>query len=305
MPSSDPPQTLGWPAIIVPVRDGADLLPPALAGLVPAAAALGGRVLVVDDASTDGSGAVAEAGGADVVRLDHPSGPYVARNAGWQRAAAEGANVAVFVDARCRPRAGWLPRLLAALHTEGAAMAAGDVIVLPRQHLAGRAAARLEPLSMRHGREAAFLPYAPTCHLAVPIAHLVEVRGFRAVRGGGDVDLCWRLQLAGAGTIAWSDDAILDWEPRRRVRDLLSQHRRYGANSAWLFLEYQRQGCPVPPAPAPARAALHHVKATVATAGRSRPGAWPAIAIAELAQIAHDVGYARELRKAATGPDVS
>jgi glycosyltransferase involved in cell wall biosynthesis len=292
---------VGWPAIIVPVRDGADLLPFALPGLVSAAEEMGGRVLVVDDASTDQTAAAATAGGAAVIRLDAPSGPYVARNAGWERAAAEGADVAVFVDARCRPRPAWLPNLLGALRSDGAAMAAGEVVVLPRPHLAGRAAAVLEPLAMRHGRHASFLPYAPTCHLAVPIARLQEVGGFRAVRGGGDVDLCWRLQLAGAGTIAWSDDAVLDWEPRRRVRDLLAQHRRYGANTARLCLEYRDRGCPVTPAVPLWRVCAHHARAVATEALRGRPSGWPALAVAHLARVAQERGYSEELRRSQSG----
>jgi len=292
---------LGWPAVIVPVRDGAELLPQALAGLVPAAAELGGCVVVVDDASSDDTAAVARQAGAEVVRLDRASGPYVARNAGWERAEAAGAGVAVFVDARCRPRDAWLPNLLAALQTD-AAMAAGDVVVLPSRHLAGRAAAILEPLAMRHGRDAAFLPYAPTCHLAVPIARLREAGGFRPVRGGGDVDLCWRLQLAGAGAIAWSADAVLDWEPRRRVRDLLSQHRRYGANNARLYLEYRDRGCPVPPAIRPFRSRLYHARAFAREALRRRPTAWPALFVARLARLAQDAGYSEELRRDPSEP---
>jgi glycosyltransferase involved in cell wall biosynthesis len=285
----------------MPVRDGADLLPAALAGLVPAAAEAGGRVIVVDDASSDGSAAIAEAAGADVLRLPGGVGPYVARNAGWRHAAAAGATVAVFVDARCRPRPGWLPALLRAMEAASASMAAGDVMVLPRADAAGQAAARLDPLALRHGREAAFLPYAPTCHLAVRIDALEAVGGFQAVRGGGDVELCWRLQLSGHGPMAWAPDAILDWEPRRRVRDVLSQHHRYGANNARLCTEYRDQGCPVP-APAPLwRISLHHLRSLVRDLRGTRPRQWPGAVVAELARSAQDVGYSRALRAPAGG----
>ena len=289
----------GWPAVILPVRDGAELLPLALTGLVPAAVAQGGRVVVVDDASADATAAIARAAGAEVIRLDEPSGPYVSRNAGWRWAEQAGAGVAVFVDVRCRPRPGWLPELLAALGTDGVAMAAGDVVVLPRPHVAGRAAALLEPLAMRHGRHAAFLPYAPTCHLAVPIRLLHAVDGFRAVRGGGDVDLCWRLQLDGFGTIGWAEAAVLDWEPRERVRDLLSQHRRYGANSARLCLEYRERGCPVAASQPRWRIVLHHARSVAGESAHSRPPRWLPLAVAGLARAAQDIGYAGALRAGA------
>lgn len=283
------------PAIVLPVRDGAALLPAALAGLVPAADAAGGSVVVVDDASIDDTAAVAGAAGALVLTLAEPSGPYVARNAGWRRAAADGATVAVFVDARCRPRPGWLPRLLGALDQPGVALAAGDVAVLPRPHVAGQAAAVLDPLALRHGRSAAFLPYAPTCHLAVPISVLEAVDGFRAIRGGGDVDLCWRVQLGGHGGVAWAEDAVLDWEPRQRVRDLIEQHRRYGANTARLCRAFDAAGCPVPAPTPPWRARLHAARAFARAARRATPGRWPALAVAEAARAAQAIGYARAL----------
>lgn len=300
MPGADDHHPRGWAAVVLPVRDGAALLGEALVGLVPAAAEVGGRVVVVDDASADGSGAVAAAAGAAVVRLDEPSGPYVARNAGWAWAERHGAGVAVFVDVRCRPRPGWLPHLLAALDADGTAMAAGEVVVRPTRHVAGRAAARLQPLALRHGRDAAYLPYAPTCHLAVAIPALRLVDGFRAVRGGGDVDLCWRLQEAGAGGIGWAEDAILDWEPRDRVRDLLAQHHRYGANTARLYVEHHVHGCPVPPSAPPLRVVLRQLRDALGAARRNRPGAWPAVAVAALARAAQDIGYGRALRAAWT-----
>lgn len=290
---------------MLPVRDGAALLGEALTGLVPAAAQVGGRVVVVDDASSDGSGAVAAAAGAAVVRLDEPSGPYVARNAGWAWAERHGAGVAVFVDVRCRPRPDWLPQLLAALDEDGATMAAGEVVVRPARHVAGRAATRLQPLALRHGRDAAYLPYAPTCHLAVPIPALRRVGGFLPVRGGGDVDLCWRLQESGAGTIGWAEEAILDWEPRDRVRDLLSQHHRYGANNARLFVAHRANGCPVPAAAARPRVVLRHLRNALGEARRTRPATWPAVAVAALARAAQELGYGRALRAASHEEPIS
>lgn len=285
------------PAVVLPVRDGADLIEAALVGIVPAAHAVAGLVVVVDDGSRDGTADLAAAAGADVVRLGEPVGPYAARNAGWRRGAAQGADVAVFVDVRCRPRPGWLPNLLAALDGDGAAMAAGQVTVIQRAHLAGRAAARLEPLALRHGRDALFLPYAPTCHLAVPTDVLDAVDGFRPVRGGGDVDLCWRVQLAGLGHLAWAEDAVLDWEPRHRVRDLLAQHRRYGANGARLRHEFRPQGCPAAPATPSWRVAAHGVREWGRAIRHERPADWGPVTVAAAARLAQDLSFSRQARR--------
>ena len=83
-------------SVIVPVHNGADDLRRCLQGLLESSREPD-QLVVVDDASTDGSGALAQKFGAQVVRLDgRPRGPAFARNRGAE--IAEG-DVLVFVDA--------------------------------------------------------------------------------------------------------------------------------------------------------------------------------------------------------------
>jgi GT2 family glycosyltransferase len=74
------------------------------------------EVIVVDNASTDGSAAIAEAAGATVIRLLTNEGFPKACHVG----AAEARNdTLVFLNPDTEPRAGWLPPLLAALALPG------------------------------------------------------------------------------------------------------------------------------------------------------------------------------------------
>ena len=84
--------------VVLPVRNGIDVLPRCVEALersvVPCAE---WDLVVVDDGSTDGSGAWAEARGLKVRRVEHgPKGPAAARNLGAEGARGE---VVVFVDA--------------------------------------------------------------------------------------------------------------------------------------------------------------------------------------------------------------
>jgi glycosyltransferase involved in cell wall biosynthesis len=72
----------------------------ALRGQDPAPA----EIVVVDDASTDGTVAAAEAAGATVVALERHAFAGGARNAGWERATTP---VVVFLDADAIPAPGW------------------------------------------------------------------------------------------------------------------------------------------------------------------------------------------------------
>ncbi|MEX2195974.1 MAG: glycosyltransferase [Thermoleophilaceae bacterium] len=103
-------------SIIVPAHDAATTLPRTLAGL--AAQEVDGEfeVIVVDDGSSDRTGALAEEAGVHVVRHERPLGPGASRNAG---VAAAGSGVLAFTDADCAPTPRWLAAGLAALGDSG------------------------------------------------------------------------------------------------------------------------------------------------------------------------------------------
>ena len=82
-------------AVVVPAHHAADTVGRCLDGLAAAGFAPK-EILVVDDGSPDGTGAIARARGVGVIRNDTPQRPARARNAG---VAAVTAEVVVFVDA--------------------------------------------------------------------------------------------------------------------------------------------------------------------------------------------------------------
>jgi GT2 family glycosyltransferase len=109
-------------SVVVPVRDGREYLgrtlPPLLASL-PA----GSELIVVDDASRDGSADLARDLGARTIRLEGPRGPAAARNRG---AAEARGDLLVFLDADVRVHPDTLRRLLAPLAEGGTDAAFGS-----------------------------------------------------------------------------------------------------------------------------------------------------------------------------------
>jgi glycosyltransferase involved in cell wall biosynthesis len=280
-------------AVVVPVRNAGQLLDECLAGVAEQARAMEGEVVVVDDASEDDPAAGAARHGARLIRLSSDRGPYAARNVGWR---ATQADVVVFTDARCRPQTGsWLERLVATASRPGVAVAGGDVTVAPGHTTAERWAERDGRLRVRRHLEEGWLPYVPTANMAVPRRVLDSLGGFREVRSGGDVDLCWRAQLAGLGDVVEAPGAGMVAVPRAGAREVLRQWRRYAHGHVALWSTYAERGCPVPPPESAASLTREALRATAGVALRRRRD--PAVeALEQARRIAYAVTYRRALR---------
>ena len=99
-------------SVIVPAHDAAATLGRTLAALTAQRFDGGFEIVVVDDASSDATAAVAERAGAHVVRQARRAGPAAARNAGVAVARGE---LLAFTDADCEPAPSWLAAGAAAL----------------------------------------------------------------------------------------------------------------------------------------------------------------------------------------------
>ncbi|WNG84543.1 glycosyltransferase [Mycobacterium sp. ITM-2016-00316] len=244
--------------VIIPVRDMADHLPKLLQPLLDQLSS-GDRVTVVNDASTDATEAVARSLGANVVTVTDSRGPYYARQLAASRSAAD---ILLFIDGRCRP----LPGLLDAHRTlqaqPGVALSCTNVRTVTGPTLAARMAAKMQPFMLPRGGGAmkatiGMVPpkpdYYPTANLGIDRAAFAEVGGFRAMRGGGDLDICWRIQEQTGATIATDTRVLMEWEPRASMRDMGSQWKRYGHSNAYLRWAHRQESGGADGAHAPAK----------------------------------------------------
>lgn len=148
------------------------------------------------------------------------------RNAGV--AAAEG-EIVVFTDAGCRPREGWLPRLVAPLLAGEETVTTGIATSPGGGGLYDSRVARTA--------EAVHVPECPTINMAFRRGAFDAVGGFdESFQYGSDIDFSWRLVDAGHRIRSVADSVVThDWGTSGRQ---LRRGYRYGRARARLYRKH-------------------------------------------------------------------
>jgi GT2 family glycosyltransferase len=212
-------------SVVVPARNAVPTLGPLLDSLRRQTLADDRyEVVVVDNASSDGTAAVARALGVRVVEEPLPNRSR-ARNRG---AAAARADLLAFTDADCLASAGWLEGYLAC--GDASPLRAGPVLVSTGEP--PNLIERYEAL-WRFGQESWVAQgWAATANLCVARRAFDMVGGFDpAYRHiGEDVDFCVRARRAGQ-ELGWCPEAVVSHATEDRLWPLLRRAFFHGYSS--------------------------------------------------------------------------
>ena len=225
---------MGLVSVIVPARNAGATLGACLDALagqgVPGPAA---ELLVVDDASTDETRAVASRPGVQV--LSGPGrGPAAARNAGARRARGE---LLVFLDADTVPEPGWLAEILAPLSAPEVVAVKGRYRTCQRSLIARFAQLEFEWKYDRLAR-AARVDFVDTGNAAYRRRALLEAGGFdEGFTSSEDVELAFRLAQRGA-RLAFNPRAAVFHRHADRLGDYLVKKVRQAATRAQVYGRY-------------------------------------------------------------------
>jgi GT2 family glycosyltransferase len=192
-------------SVVVATHDRIELLPRVVRALEHEPGAADLELVVVDDASSDGTWEMLETIARESplpvrpMRMPHNVGPAAARNAGWRAASAP---LIAFTDDDCIPQPGWVAAIVAGL--DQADLVQGVTLPDPAQ------ADKRGPFSrwMEMRTEEGFYP---TCNMGYRREVLEVIGGFdEGFRHpyGEDTDLAWRAKEVGFSS-ALAADAVV------------------------------------------------------------------------------------------------
>ncbi len=225
--------------MIIPVLDNGDVLEDQLRAVTNQHLAEPWELVIADNGSTDRSVEVASrfAGGSANVRLVDASarrGPGAARNIGVE--VARGHSF-VFCDGDDVVQPGWLAACACALEGSDAVVGAIEHGALP----GSRPSLPRDPWPFHFQ---AYLRAGLAANMGVSRAAFEAVGGFaEELTVGEDLDLCWRLQLAGF-RLEFVPDAVVTKRGKQQLADVARQSFGYGRSDALLYKRFREAGMP-------------------------------------------------------------
>jgi GT2 family glycosyltransferase len=223
-------------SVVVAVRNGMPRLEEQLCAIAGQKLSAGWELVVADNGSQDSTRACVEHWSQRVPRIRlvdaaFPRGPGAARNAGVKSA---GGSLLVFCDADDVVQPDWLAGMVGALD--------GHDVVSGLYHFGPSNEAARREATPHATAQLGFLPFGLGANLAVRREAFEAVSGFReSFLVGEDIDLCWRLQLAGY-RFSVADEAVVWKREPADAGSILRKAWSYGRCGARLYREYRAEG---------------------------------------------------------------
>lgn len=233
-------------SVVMPVLNGAATLPQQLQALAAQTYPDRWELLVADNGSTDATAEVVREWAAKMPCLrqvdasDRMSTNH-ARNVG---AAAARSDLLAFCDADDVAAPGWLAAMVAALRSYD--LVGGRLDDEALNDPVTRAW-RSRPDADGLPSALYYRPYATSANLGVRAQVLRALGGWNEefVRGGTEVEFCWRAQLAGY-RLGYAPDAVMQYRYRVTRWSFAYQLYRYGRAEVQLYRAFRDHGVPRP-----------------------------------------------------------
>jgi glycosyltransferase involved in cell wall biosynthesis len=240
--ATDPATSAPLVSVVIPVLNGAATLPEQLQALAGQTYPGRWEVVVADNGSTDATVQVVGEWAAKLpcLRLIDASDRMSTNHARNLGAAAADGDLLVFCDADDVATPGWLAAMVNAL---GSYDLVGGRLDDEALNDPVSRSWRSRPDTGGLPSALYFRPYATSANLGVRAEVLRVLGGWNQdfVRGGTEVEFCWRAQLAGY-RLGFEPDAVIQYRYRSTRWAFAYQLYRYGRAEAQLFRAFRDQG---------------------------------------------------------------
>ena len=197
------------------------------------------EVVVVDDGSTDRTGAIADSFEGFHVIHQVNKGLSAARNVGIAASLGE---IVAFTDSDCVVDPDWLHYLVATFLQTGLPAVGGPNLPPPEDSMVAACVAASPGGPLEVLLDDVEAEHIPGCNMAFRREVLDEIGGFDQIyrSAGDDVDVCWRLQDLGY-RIGFSPAAMV-WHFRRNtMKAYIGQQKGYGKAEALLYFRHPQR----------------------------------------------------------------
>jgi GT2 family glycosyltransferase len=231
-------------SVIVPVFNGADTLGEQLDALAAQEFDQSWELIVADNGSSDASWETATSwatklSGCRLIDASARRGGAAARNIA---AANCSGDHLLFCDQDDVVQPGWLATMSSALRQHDLVVGRNDFESL--NHRPQTVSGQVRRKQARAGNFYGYLPYGLACNLGVSRRAFEAVDGFdEGIMSANDLDLCWRLQLAGY-PLHVAPEAVVAKRARSTTSAIWRQHFDYGLDDAKLFRRFHSRGMP-------------------------------------------------------------
>jgi glycosyltransferase involved in cell wall biosynthesis len=233
-------------SVVMPVLNGAATLPQQLEALAGQSYRGPWELVVADNGSTDATADVVRewTGKLPCLRLVEASERMSTNHARNVGAAAAHGELLAFCDADDVATPGWLAAMADALGSYD--LVGGRLDDQALNDPVSRAW-RMSPDPDRLPSALYFRPYATSANLGVRAEVLRALGGWNEefVRGGTEVEFCWRAQLAGY-RLGYAPDAVMQYRYRATRWAFAYQLYRYGRAEVQLYRAFRYRGVPRP-----------------------------------------------------------
>lgn len=214
--------------VIVPVYNGEKTIAACLESLLQQQFNAGPfEIIVVENGSTDRTQAIVQTYPVRIIQCER-KGPAYARNVGARHTQAD---ILAFTDADCVADPDWLEELVQPFSDEEIGGCGGriEAALDANSTFAEFFCQKRNTLNNYISGVHEYLPHLYTANAAYRRDVFERVGGFNAnLLTAEDVDLSWRVQIAGGARIGYADRAVIYHHHRSTMKALTRQYRQYG-----------------------------------------------------------------------------